>query len=75
MSNDNILEEFFRRYHNYYDVYSFTFTFYNPIKIADLGNAIYFLHKSICPGKYASCPEKYASKNCCCDCCDICNIM
>ena len=68
MSNDNILEEFFRRYHNYYDVYSFTFTFYNPIKIADLGKAIYSLHKSICP-------EKYVSKNCCCDCCDICNIM
>lgn len=68
MSNDNILEEFFRRYHNYYDVYSFTFTFYNPIKIADLGKAIYLLHKSICPGKYVS-------KNCCCDCCDICNIM
>ena len=68
MSNDNILEKFFRRYHNYYDVYSFTFTFYNPIKIADLGKAIYSLHKSICP-------EKYVSKNCCCDCCDICNIM
>lgn len=76
MNNENILEVFYTLIHNnYHDVYSFTFTFYKPIKNADLGNAIYFLHKSICPGKYASCPEKYASKNCCCDCCDICNIM
>ena len=68
MNNENILREFFSRYHGYYDVYSFTFKFYHPIKNADLGNAIYSLHKSICP-------EKYVSKNCCCDCCDICNIM
>ena len=47
---------------------SYTLNFYDPIGIADLGNAIYSIHKSICP-------EKYVSKNCCCDCCDICNIM
>lgn len=76
MNNENILEVFYTLIHNnYHDVYSFTFTFYKPIKNADLENAIYSLHKSICSEKYASCPKKYASKNCCCDCCDICNIM
>ena len=68
MNNENILKEFFNRRHNYHDVYLFTFTFYEPVKNADLGNAIYSILKSICP-------EKYVSKNCCCDCCDICNIM
>ena len=75
MNNENILRESFYRYFDYYNVYSFTFKFYLPIKNADLGNAIYSICKSICPKKYASCPEKYVSKNCCCDCCDICNIM
>ena len=68
MNNENIFKKFFTRMHNYHDVYLFTFTFYEPIKNADLGNAIYSIHKSICS-------EKYVSKNCCCDCCDICNIM
>lgn len=74
MNNENILKEFFNRRHDYNNVYLFTFTFYEPIKNADLGNAIYSIYKS-CLEKYASCPKQYASKNCCCDCCDICNIM
>ena len=70
MNNENILEGFERHVCTYPDFYPFTFifTFYKPIKNADLGNAIY----SICKSIY---PEKYVSKNCCCDCCDICNIM
>lgn len=70
MNNENILEEFERIVCTYPDFYpfTFTFTFYKPIKNADLGNAIYSIYKSICH-------QKYASKNCCCDCCDICDIM
>ena len=70
MNNGNILKEFEIDNYTYPDFYPFTFifTFYQPIKNADLGNAIY----SICKSIY---PEKYVSKNCCCDCCDICNIM
>ena len=70
MNNGNILKEFEIDNYTYPDFYPFTFifTFYQPIKNADLGNAIY----SICKSIY---PEKYISKNCCCDCCDICNIM
>lgn len=70
MNNENILEEFARDVCTYPDFYPFIFifTFYKPIKNSDLGNAIY----SICKSIY---PEKYVSKNCCCDCCDICNIM
>lgn len=36
MNNENILKEFFNRRHDYHNVYSFTFTFYKPIKNADL---------------------------------------
>ena len=64
MNNENILECIYRESCNYPNVYPCTFTFYKPIKNADLENAIYLL-----------CPEKYVSENCCCDCCDICNIM
>ena len=65
MNNENILKCTYteKRWGNL-NVYPCTFTFYKPIKNADLWKAIY----SICPGKYVS-------KNSCCDCCDICNIM
>ena len=66
MNNENILKCFYSEQRD--AGYSYTFTFYKPIKIADLGKAIYLICKSIYP-------EKYISKNCCCNCCDICNIM
>ena len=65
MNNENILKcTYTEKKWGNLNVYPCTFTFYKPIKNADLENAIYLL-----------CPEKYVSKNCCCDCCDVCNIM